>query len=225
MHLQNMELALQCFMLCITVYLCIIEFHVKIFSSQVTSVEDSNDVAFQTGTLFKCTVMLIAICHLSFLLFFLQYSKVIPLPSFELLTCTKPQFRRGQRAKPFQQKKNKKKRLNPFSVKGLQDFRNSQTKIGIKRMGKVDPQPFKDACMKKFCGDWELNSTELCSLWQNLITNPEWYPFKRELRDGKYQEFVNSDDIMLKQLRSGEIHSSRTLELQREKKSQPKRSS
>ncbi|XWS65980.1 hypothetical protein CRYUN_Cryun05aG0160800 [Craigia yunnanensis] len=87
-------------------------------------------------------------------------------------------------------------------IKCLQDFSNSQTKIGIKRMGEVDPQPFKDACMKKFCGDWELKSTELCSLWQNLVTNSEWYPFKRELIDGKDQEIINSDDIMLKKLRS-----------------------
>ncbi|XP_022764268.1 factor of DNA methylation 2-like [Durio zibethinus] len=74
-------------------------------------------------------------------------------------------------------------------ISGLQDFWSSQTKIEIKRMGEVDPRPFKDACMKKFSGDWELNSTELCSLWQSLVTNPEWYPFKRELIDGKYQVF------------------------------------
>ncbi|XP_022764269.1 factor of DNA methylation 5-like [Durio zibethinus] len=63
------------------------------------------------------------------------------------------------------------------------DFWSSQTKIEIKRMGEVDPRPFKDACMRKFSGDWELNSTELCSLWQSLET-------------------IYCEDIMLKELRS-----------------------
>ncbi|XVE99594.1 hypothetical protein REPUB_Repub03eG0213500 [Reevesia pubescens] len=87
-------------------------------------------------------------------------------------------------------------------INGLRDCWDSHTKIGIKRMGEVDPAPFKDACLKKFPGDWELKSTESCSLWQNLVNNPEWYPFKMELTDGKSREIISCDDIMLKELRS-----------------------
>ncbi|OMO59021.1 hypothetical protein CCACVL1_25153 [Corchorus capsularis] len=81
----------------------------------------------------------------------------------------------------------KRENLPVEKEQGLQDFWNSQTNIGIKRMGEVDPEPFKEACKKKCSGDWEMKSTELCSLWQDIINNPEWYPFKRELTDGKYQ--------------------------------------
>ncbi|TYG51735.1 hypothetical protein ES288_D10G283800v1 [Gossypium darwinii] len=55
----------------------------------------------------------------------------------------------------------------------------SESTIGIKRMGELNPEPFIDECKKKFAvDDWCLKSEQLFSLWQQHIRNPLWHPFK-----------------------------------------------
>ncbi|KAI5670662.1 hypothetical protein M9H77_11026 [Catharanthus roseus] len=77
------------------------------------------------------------------------------------------------------------------------------TTVGIKRMGEINENPFKDACLKKFLGnDWEGRSMELCSSWQAEVNDPNWQPFKKMHKNGKYQEVIDEDDKKLKDLRS-----------------------
>ncbi|KAK9282964.1 hypothetical protein L1049_011189 [Liquidambar formosana] len=89
-------------------------------------------------------------------------------------------------------------------ISGFQDSLSGQTTIGIKRMGEVDQNAFKNACLQKFSGgDWEVKSVELSSLWQDYVNNPNWHPFKQKIVDGKLQEIIDEDDVKLKELRSG----------------------
>ncbi|KAI7749791.1 hypothetical protein M8C21_012149 [Ambrosia artemisiifolia] len=79
----------------------------------------------------------------------------------------------------------------------------SNTIIGLKRMGEVSQKPFQDVCMQKFSAqDWELRSVELSSLWQEKVNNPNWHPFKQAVKDGKVQEIIDEDDSDLVELKS-----------------------
>lgn len=54
-------------------------------------------------------------------------------------------------------------------------------------MGEVNENPFKDACLKAYPGQgWETRTVELSSLWQAKINNPNWQPFKKMYKNGKY---------------------------------------
>lgn len=77
-----------------------------------------------------------------------------------------------------------------MDVSRLLSFRFAQlfSTVGIKRMGEINENPFKDACLKKFLGnDWEGRSMELCSSWQAEVNDPNWQPFKKMHKNGKYQ--------------------------------------
>ncbi|KAD2805122.1 hypothetical protein E3N88_38499 [Mikania micrantha] len=85
----------------------------------------------------------------------------------------------------------------------LPQILESNTIIGLKRMGEVAQKPFQDVCMQKFSAqDWELRSVELSSLWQDKVNNPNWHPFKQVVRDGKMQEIIDEDDSDLRELKS-----------------------
>ncbi|VFQ81203.1 unnamed protein product [Cuscuta campestris] len=78
----------------------------------------------------------------------------------------------------------------------------SRSKVGIRRMGEVDQIPFQTVCLRRFGRqDWELKATELSSLWQEMVNNPNWHPFRTIKKDGKLQEVINEDDITLKELK------------------------
>ncbi|KAK9063952.1 hypothetical protein SSX86_017824 [Deinandra increscens subsp. villosa] len=80
---------------------------------------------------------------------------------------------------------------------------DSNSIIGLKRMGEVAQKPFQDVCMQKFSAqDWEMRSVELSSLWQDKVNNPNWHPFKHVVKDGKMQETIDEDDSSLRELRS-----------------------
>ncbi|KAA8539472.1 hypothetical protein F0562_026164 [Nyssa sinensis] len=75
--------------------------------------------------------------------------------------------------------------------------------VGVKRMGEVDQKPFQDACLHKYSSeDWEVRSMELCSFWQENVSDPSWHPFKKTIEDGKLQEIIDDNDSKLKELRS-----------------------
>ncbi|MFS7961375.1 hypothetical protein Hanom_Chr08g00714271 [Helianthus anomalus] len=79
----------------------------------------------------------------------------------------------------------------------------SNSVIGLKRMGEVVQKPFQDVCMQRFSAqDWELRSVELSSLWQDKVNNPNWHPFKQVVKDGRMQEIIDEDDNDLKELKS-----------------------
>ncbi|KAF5794876.1 hypothetical protein HanRHA438_Chr08g0344501 [Helianthus annuus] len=79
----------------------------------------------------------------------------------------------------------------------------SNSVIGLKRMGEVVQKPFQDVCMQRFSAqDWELRSVELSSLWQDKVNNPNWHPFKQAVKDGRMQEIIDEDDSDLRELKS-----------------------
>ncbi|XP_059624977.1 factor of DNA methylation 5-like isoform X2 [Cornus florida] len=84
-------------------------------------------------------------------------------------------------------------------INNLDGRQSKRTVLGIKRMGELDPQPFRDACLAKFPGGcWEEESAKLCSQWQENLKDSNWYPFKF---DQKLQETIDEDDDKLKELR------------------------
>ncbi|PIA60312.1 hypothetical protein AQUCO_00300072v1 [Aquilegia coerulea] len=85
---------------------------------------------------------------------------------------------------------------------GLENVLSQQSLFGIKRMGELNSEPFRDACMQKFLGeDLEIKSIELCSLWQENIKNQQWFPFKTIQMNGKCDEIIDVNDDKLKQLK------------------------
>ncbi|XXG75209.1 hypothetical protein AAC387_Pa07g3768 [Persea americana] len=88
-------------------------------------------------------------------------------------------------------------------ISGLKDILTMRTVIGIKRMGELDEKPFKAACAERFSDDEaEIKGSELCSLWEDYIKNPEWHPYKIITWGDKAEEFVNDDDEKLRELRN-----------------------
>ena len=61
-----------------------------------------------------------------------------------------------------------------------------QANIGIRRMGELDLKAFGIACRKRLSKeDAEVTAALLCSKWGEEIRNPNWYPFKVKVVDGK----------------------------------------
>ncbi|KAH9624200.1 hypothetical protein KSS87_008277 [Heliosperma pusillum] len=95
------------------------------------------------------------------------------------------------------------------AVESFQTIQRPRANIGIKRVGEVNQKPFRDACCKRFhdgnwddeFGNYEEKSLELCSLWQNKISDPRWQPFKHEDINGKLTEVIDDNDQTLKELR------------------------
>ncbi|XP_056168940.1 protein INVOLVED IN DE NOVO 2-like isoform X2 [Syzygium oleosum] len=73
--------------------------------------------------------------------------------------------------------------------------------IGIKRMGDLDTRPFLEVSMQKKDGLVEEDGLELCSLWDKLLADPSWHPFKIIEAQGKHQEVIDDEDEKLKGLR------------------------
>ncbi|KAL8502070.1 hypothetical protein ACS0TY_021259 [Phlomoides rotata] len=89
-------------------------------------------------------------------------------------------------------------------MKGMNDMTiGFRAKIGIKRMGEIDPKAFKKACKQRFPPeDSETKALELCSLWQENLRNPHWHPF-RVVKNGTgiHQALLNEDDELLRGLK------------------------
>nr|CAD1826795.1 unnamed protein product [Ananas comosus var. bracteatus] len=74
--------------------------------------------------------------------------------------------------------------------------------IVIKRMGELDEKVFQNACRLKFPKEEaDVNSAILCSKWQDELRNPEWFPFKVVMVDGKEKEVLMEDDEKLQRLK------------------------
>ncbi|KAL9999696.1 putative XS domain-containing protein [Helianthus debilis subsp. tardiflorus] len=85
----------------------------------------------------------------------------------------------------------------------IQEKSSGRGMIRVKRMGEIDMKAFNDACKKKFDSEEaEIKASELCSLWQEELTNPKWHPVKVVAVDGALKEVINEDDEVLKTLKA-----------------------
>lgn len=74
--------------------------------------------------------------------------------------------------------------------------------IGVKRMGELENKPFLDAMKRKFKGaELEYKASELCSLWEEYLRDPNWHPFKIITINEKSEEMINENDGKLKSLK------------------------
>lgn len=78
----------------------------------------------------------------------------------------------------------------------------SDARIGIKRMGELDNKPFHEAMKRKYNEEEAYErASELCSLWEEYLRDPDWHPFKVIPIDGKDQQVIDEKDEKLKGLR------------------------
>ncbi|XP_047316231.1 protein INVOLVED IN DE NOVO 2 [Impatiens glandulifera] len=87
-------------------------------------------------------------------------------------------------------------------INGLRDV-SKGGKIGVKRMGELDNKPFHEAMLKRYKDEEAADdrATELCSLWEEYLRDPEWHPFKVVIVNDKPQEMINEEDEKLKGVR------------------------
>ncbi|CAI9092386.1 OLC1v1027608C1 [Oldenlandia corymbosa var. corymbosa] len=87
-------------------------------------------------------------------------------------------------------------------VNGFKDYPNS-AEIGIKRLGELDTKPFYEDMKRKYKTEAEAEerASEVCSLWNEYLKDPEWHPFKRIKLDGKDVETINESDEKIQELK------------------------
>ncbi|KAK4487817.1 hypothetical protein RD792_003553 [Penstemon davidsonii] len=67
--------------------------------------------------------------------------------------------------------------------------------IGIKRMGELDTKPFHEAMKRKYSdAEADERATDLCSLWEEYLRDPEWHPMQVVEIDGKNKGGVILDE-------------------------------
>nr|POF25798.1 protein involved in de novo 2 [Quercus suber] len=72
-------------------------------------------------------------------------------------------------------------------VNDLKDLA-SRAHIGVKRMGEHDSKPFHEAMKRKYNEEEaEDRASELCSLWEEYLKDPDWHPLKVITVDGNHQ--------------------------------------
>ncbi|KAG5109780.1 hypothetical protein JHK82_039003 [Glycine max] len=87
-------------------------------------------------------------------------------------------------------------------INGIKEI-SCRANVGVKRMGELDIRPFLEAMKKKYNDeDAEDRASELCSLWEEYIKDPDWHPFKITMIEGKHQEIIDDDDEKLKGLKN-----------------------
>ncbi|KAJ0103008.1 hypothetical protein Patl1_06410 [Pistacia atlantica] len=73
--------------------------------------------------------------------------------------------------------------------------------IGVKRMGELDNRPFLEAMKRKYNDEEaEDRASELCSLWEEFLKDPDWHPFRVVTVGEKHQEVINEEDEKLEGL-------------------------
>ncbi|CAH1430617.1 unnamed protein product [Lactuca virosa] len=76
------------------------------------------------------------------------------------------------------------------------------TDIGVKRMGELDNKPFYNAMKKRYNEtEAEDKASEICSLWEEYLRDPNWHPFKIITINGKPQELIDESDGKLEGLK------------------------
>lgn len=75
--------------------------------------------------------------------------------------------------------------------------------IGVRRMGELDSKPFSEACKRKYNADEaDARASELESLWQEYLKDPDWHPFRVIEVDGKHEEVIDDQDEKLSSLKN-----------------------
>ncbi|EOY18112.1 XH/XS domain-containing protein isoform 5 [Theobroma cacao] len=77
-------------------------------------------------------------------------------------------------------------------INGLKEI-SSRAHIGVKRMGELDSKPFFEVMKRRYNEEQaEERASELCSLWDEYLKDPDWHPFKRIKLEGEeeYQEEI-----------------------------------
>lgn len=86
-------------------------------------------------------------------------------------------------------------------ISGIKEIA-TRAHIGVKRMGELDSRPFLEALKKRYNEEEaEEKASELCSLWEEYLKDPDWHPFKVILIEGKEKEIIQEDDEKLNGLR------------------------
>ncbi|EEF30949.1 conserved hypothetical protein [Ricinus communis] len=88
-------------------------------------------------------------------------------------------------------------------IRGFAEFPSSRANIRTKRMGELDSNPFYATAKRKY-GEFEAEekAMELISLWEELLKDECWYPFKMlQDKTGELKEVIDETDINLKDLR------------------------
>ncbi|XVE69202.1 hypothetical protein DITRI_Ditri09bG0132700 [Diplodiscus trichospermus] len=89
-------------------------------------------------------------------------------------------------------------------INGLKEI-SSHAQIGVKRMGELDPKPFLEAMKRRYNEELaEKRASEVCSLWEEYLKDPDWHPFKCTKLEGKeeYEEVINDEDEKLRDLKN-----------------------
>ncbi|XP_031111686.1 protein INVOLVED IN DE NOVO 2-like [Ipomoea triloba] len=80
-------------------------------------------------------------------------------------------------------------------INGLKD---SRANICVKRMGELDEKPFARAAKLKYPKEEAPEKAlELCSLWDDHLRDPHWYPIKVIKKGGKDVWVINEEDEKL----------------------------
>ncbi|KAL4367823.1 hypothetical protein GQ457_05G032220 [Hibiscus cannabinus] len=87
-------------------------------------------------------------------------------------------------------------------ISGLKEL-SSHGNIGVKRMGELDSKPFLEAMKRRYNEELaEERTSEMCSLWEEYLKDPDWHPFKRiKLEGDEYQEVIDDEDERLRDLK------------------------
>lgn len=69
-------------------------------------------------------------------------------------------------------------------------------------MGELDSKPFHEAMKRKYNEEEaEDRASELCSLWEEYLKDPNWHPLKVITVDGNHQQVIDEEDEKLNDLR------------------------
>ncbi|KAJ0428148.1 hypothetical protein HanHA300_Chr17g0642901 [Helianthus annuus] len=86
-------------------------------------------------------------------------------------------------------------------LQGLKDLPNT-AHIGLKRMGGLENKLFIDAMKRKYDeSEAEDRASELCSLWEEFLRDPNCHPFKVITVNGKSQRVIDENEEKLKGLK------------------------
>ncbi|KAJ8760358.1 hypothetical protein K2173_012608 [Erythroxylum novogranatense] len=86
-------------------------------------------------------------------------------------------------------------------INGLKDM-SSNDRIGIKRMGELNGEPFLEALKKRYHEqEAEDRASDICSLWVEYLKDPDWHPFRVKLVKGEHQRVLDEGDERLRNLK------------------------
>ncbi|XP_038711963.1 protein INVOLVED IN DE NOVO 2-like isoform X1 [Tripterygium wilfordii] len=87
-------------------------------------------------------------------------------------------------------------------INGLKEI-STRGYIGVKRMGELNNKPFHEVMKRKYNHEEaEDKASELCSLWEEYLKDPDWHPFRVITVGGKTERIIDNEDEKLKALKN-----------------------